>query len=490
MTTPVPQPDQNQQTLAQRVKAKYPEYQGVDDAELETKVLAKYPEYANVPRTTAKQTAQPATPAEKPGILDTISNKLETVSNQPLTSHVAATEAGLANVGQGVVQGIQGVASLLKGPQDEHEKAIHSTGGVGGLTAYRLGKSLIDSAKGAAQVPAAIHDINQSPDPTGTYLSVAGKTAGQAGGQAALAVATEGAAKAAPKVAGAVGEGLDTVRGKGVQTAEAGVKAAQGDVAATTAKASQAAAEAHPTVLSQKVMETVQKTAQREGFQVTASTPREAVPELGSKYQARAKAAYQSVDKAVGGELQPVLDGIDETKMGIKANAALDPEKAASLREKLTGLETKKAALIQKAAANGVADADKVIKSADTDYARFKGLEAVGKQIKSASGEVRTGGLPDVKKYASAIDRLNDTGKLQKALPQEAAELKQHGIEALDRSAKAKEATGLSKAAADKLSKAEQGVEKAKANRYRLVKRLTGVGIVGGGAAALSKILE
>lgn len=433
------------------------------------------------------------TPTVQPpqkGLLDKAYDTLENISNQPLTSHVAATEAGFANVGQGVVQGIQGVASLLKGPEDDHEKAIHATAGIGGLTAYRLGKSLLDSAKGAADVPAAIKDINQSPDPTGTYLGVAGKTAGQAGGQAALAAATGKAGELAPKAAGVVGEAADTLRGKGVEAAKQGVSTAQTEVAATTAKATQAAADAHPTVLSQKVMETVQKTAQREGFQVTGSTPREAVPELGSKYQARAKAAYQSVDKAVGGELQPVLDGIDETKMGIKANSAVDPEKAADLRTKLTSLETKKAALIQKAAANGVADADKVIKSADTDYARFKGLEAVGKQIKTASGEVRTGGLPDVKKYASAIDRLNDTGKLQKALPQEAAELKQHGVEALDRSAKAKEATGLSKAAADKLSKAEAGVEKAKTNRYRLIKRGAGaVGIAGGAGAVLSKVL-
>lgn len=424
--------------------------------------------------------AQSNTPQK--GLLDKASDTLENISNQPLTSHVAATEAGLANVGQGVMQGVQGVAAMLKGPQDESEKAIHGTLGIGGLAAYRIGKSLLDSAKSSADVPGAIKDINQSPDPVGTYASVAGKTAGHAGGQALLAAATEGAIKAAPKVAGAVGEAADTIRGKGVQTAEAGVKAAQGDVTATTAKASQAAADAHPSVLSDKVMQTVQKTAQREGFQLTGSTPREAVPELADAYKDRAKAAYQSVDKAVGGELQPVLDGIDETKMGIKANAAIDPEKAASLRDKLTDLETKKAALIEKAAQNGVTDADKVIKTADTDYARFKGLEAVGKQIKTASGEVRTGGLPDVKKYASAIDRLNDTGKLQKALPHEAAELKQHGVEALDRSAQAKEATGLSKAASDRLSEARQGVEKAKAQRYKLIK--TGAQTVGIGAPA------
>lgn len=49
-----PQPDQQAppQTLAQRIRAKYPgEYDDMDDQTLETKVLAKYPEYSDLPRT-------------------------------------------------------------------------------------------------------------------------------------------------------------------------------------------------------------------------------------------------------------------------------------------------------------------------------------------------------------------------------------------------------------------------------------------------------
>jgi hypothetical protein len=41
------------QTLAQRIKAKYPEYNDMPDADLEQKVLAKYPEYGDLPRTQA-----------------------------------------------------------------------------------------------------------------------------------------------------------------------------------------------------------------------------------------------------------------------------------------------------------------------------------------------------------------------------------------------------------------------------------------------------
>jgi hypothetical protein len=50
-------------TLAQRVKAKYPEYADIDDATLESKVLAKHPEYSDLPRTPAKATAKPSQPS-------------------------------------------------------------------------------------------------------------------------------------------------------------------------------------------------------------------------------------------------------------------------------------------------------------------------------------------------------------------------------------------------------------------------------------------
>lgn len=61
--------------------------------------------------------------------------------------------------------------------------------------AARIAKGVVETGKQALQVPAAIHDINQSPDPTGTYLDVAQKTASQGAGQAILAAATEGATK-------------------------------------------------------------------------------------------------------------------------------------------------------------------------------------------------------------------------------------------------------------------------------------------------------
>jgi hypothetical protein len=53
-------------------------------------------------------------------------------------------------------------------------------------------KSVAQLPSQAAQVPAAIHDINQSADPTGRYLDVAQDTASQGAGQALTALGTAG----------------------------------------------------------------------------------------------------------------------------------------------------------------------------------------------------------------------------------------------------------------------------------------------------------
>jgi hypothetical protein len=119
-------------------------------------------------------------------LLDHLANDPNTI---PLDSYWHATLHGLANVGQGVAQGVQGAVGLVK--------SFGSAEGPVGA----IGKQVVDTAKQAAQVPSAIKDINASPDPVGTYLRAASDTAGQAGGQAALAVATEGAIKGAGEIA-------------------------------------------------------------------------------------------------------------------------------------------------------------------------------------------------------------------------------------------------------------------------------------------------
>jgi hypothetical protein len=123
-------------------------------------------------------TAAPSiTPAEKeePGILD---------RPIPLDSYTHATESGLQSIGRGVRDSIRGIGQTLGHPID-------------------TAKGIASIPSQAAQIPAAIHDINQAPDPTGEYLHVAQDTAGQGAGQALTALGTEGLVRGIPKVASA-----------------------------------------------------------------------------------------------------------------------------------------------------------------------------------------------------------------------------------------------------------------------------------------------
>lgn len=101
----------------------------------------------------------------------------------PLTSHTNATLSGLQSVGRGVRGAGEGILNTILHPID-------------------TAKSMAELPSQAAQVPAAIHDINQSEDPTGTYAKIGQETAGQGAGQALTALATEGIAKAAGTIKG------------------------------------------------------------------------------------------------------------------------------------------------------------------------------------------------------------------------------------------------------------------------------------------------
>lgn len=177
-------------------------------------------------------------------------------------------------------------------------------------------------------------------------------------------------------------------------------------------------------LLSQAVTKTLNNLVKTEGLQpIEAKTATEAVANLADQFRSRAKQIYQAVDKAVGGELQPVLDKIEDLGKAAKANRALDPEKADLLNAQRNELLQRKAELVQKAATNGVSDAEKAIDIADRDWTRYRALNGkVGQQIKTAAGEVRRGGHPDPKAFAVQVDRLNNTGNLQKGLGGQTAE--------------------------------------------------------------------
>ena len=109
---------------------------------------------------------------------------------------VGATVHGLSDVAQGTKDAIKGAyESFATPPQDAGEKGVFLLGGPPALQTYRMLRGLGHTASDATHVAAAIHDINQSPDPLGTYANAAEKTAAQGAGQALVAIGTEGAAK-------------------------------------------------------------------------------------------------------------------------------------------------------------------------------------------------------------------------------------------------------------------------------------------------------
>lgn len=138
----------------------------------------------------------------KPGWLD---------KEIPLDSYGAALEQGVQTVGRGVRDAVKGVGALLDPRKDENGTGFSSVGAAYPLV--RMGEGLAHTAAGATEVPSVIADINQSEDPTGTYLKVGQETAGQALGQDLLALGTEGAMRAPAAVARLPLKGM--VRGAG-----------------------------------------------------------------------------------------------------------------------------------------------------------------------------------------------------------------------------------------------------------------------------------
>jgi hypothetical protein len=126
------------------------------------------------------------TGAAQPGFLD---------REIPLDSYKNATLSGVQSIGRGVRGAVQGIWDTIAAPpQDAAEETVGALSPAA-LPLYRTLRSLGHTAEDATQVVGAIHDINQSADPTGTYAKVAQETAGHGAGQAITALATEGATR-------------------------------------------------------------------------------------------------------------------------------------------------------------------------------------------------------------------------------------------------------------------------------------------------------
>lgn len=125
----------------------------------------------------------------------------------PLTSYGAATRQGLNTVGNSALNFVKGAAApitdaLTHEPETLAEKGATAIGGPVGLALFRQLKGLGHSASDATQIVGAIHDINHSKDPLGTYAKMAQKDAADLGVAAGGTAVGEGL----PKAGGAVGE--------------------------------------------------------------------------------------------------------------------------------------------------------------------------------------------------------------------------------------------------------------------------------------------
>jgi hypothetical protein len=230
---------------------------------------------------TAKQTGNAAPPSS-----DTWSNWNP---DQTLSSYGAATRAAVGGLASDTVDAVKGAANFLKPtPQNDDEQTAFGVAGLGGMYAHRIFSSLKGAVVNPIDIASAIHDINNSKDPTGTYLKIAQKTASQGAGQALTALATEGVVKGvgavAPKAAGLA---RDVIQGEDV--AQPGTQAAvRSGVQASTEAAGTADESVAANIKSNPIVN---------GGSTVVDEPLATLRE-------QEQAAYAKVDDAVGFDLK------------------------------------------------------------------------------------------------------------------------------------------------------------------------------------------
>jgi len=115
-----------QETLAQKIKSKYPQYNDIPDAQLEQKILAKYPQYADLTSNNSSSASQnPPKPMTKGGFVDPSKtteseNNFVTPPAQTTTPSDTSTTAQPAqqsdSLGQKIVKGAGGIFNAIASP--------------------------------------------------------------------------------------------------------------------------------------------------------------------------------------------------------------------------------------------------------------------------------------------------------------------------------------------------------------------------------------
>jgi hypothetical protein len=196
-----------------------------------------------------------------------------------------------------------------------------------------------------------------------------------------------------------------------------------------------------PGALDKGLTETISQKAVADGLKATAGdTAAEHLADSALQYKERAKQGYELVDNAVNGELQPIQDKLKATKKAISIQSNLDPEKADALKATKADLEKKLSETIAKAKANGVPDAEDVIKKADADYNTFHAQSQLSTQLARKATETGGASPAGMQTWARNLGTpkvVGQTSRLEQALGKDGAEavhnLTQEGL------AKAKE---------------------------------------------------
>jgi hypothetical protein len=272
-----------------------------------------------------------------------------------LNDHWDAWGSGLQSVGRGVRDAVKGTwDTLAKPPQDKTETAIGAIGPAA-LPLYRMLRGMGHTAEDATQVVGAIHDINDSADPTGSYLKVAQETAGQGAGQAITALATEGAVRAPgalSEAAGAVREAVPAA----VQRVSGAVRAIDPDIVGIASprgahflKVAQRAAKVankYATRAAESAAEPAAATSAADDLEGVTSPQTEAAGEsveeappdtpaaaAAPKIDTSPKAVQQQLEKSLGG--QKLVPGVP-----LKNQVAAQGAAAGKLPEGFTPVES------------------------------------------------------------------------------------------------------------------------------------------------------
>lgn len=258
----------------------------------------------------------------------------------PLTSYGAATRQGLNTVVQRTIDVVKGaIQSSNPKPADEAEAEALKTAGIGGMYVYRMIAGLGHPLMDANKVAAAIHDINQSKDPVGTYLKVLQEIAGTGAGQALTAIATEGVVRGVPAAVKGVVKGVGKELPVGMETKVAGD--AKIPVRGTTLGARAAGQLVSPEVpeaIAQEKTAPAVKQAVGDILGKATGSKAETIlsTETGDSFGVRGHAT------SLIGEATPVMDRIDELS-GNKLTDAQADAKAARAKNDWDGYNAAKA---------------------------------------------------------------------------------------------------------------------------------------------------